>query len=208
QPPTRAVPAVPPPAAASPSRNATRGEVQTTPASESRKRVRPQPEPRQEADEPQSSPPPAARKAEAPAPAPMPAVIPSSLPMEELRPLAGGMVKEAGALRGIYDKFLDQKKDSGAELSEDDDALRAELKVFEDAADAFNQPFRTGLLAGVKKRVQHLNEPEQIVRRARLLMDSAGRVEALLPRVKPTALQQAWRELRHERQRIATLCQL
>jgi hypothetical protein len=211
-----AVPASTPPAAAQPAPGAQSGPQGVPPPAAatdraSRKKVRPAAEasatPANSAgDEAEPSSETSSRKGEPSAATP--ANVPASLPMDELRPLAGDLVREAGALRSSYDKYLDDKKDSGTSLSGDDDKLREELKVFEDAADAFNQPFRTGLLAGVKKRFQHLNDPELIVRRARALLDSASRVEALLPKVRPSAVQQAWREQRHERQRIASLCQL
>jgi hypothetical protein len=123
-------------------------------------------------------------------------------PAEELRRIAGELKTESERLYTLYERFLEQKEDGGAELTEADEQLLEELEVFEDAAARFNRQFQEGFLKRLRRRSSE--DRTQLVRRGEQLAERGRAVDGLMAQVQPgPEVQQAWQEIRRRWKRAA-----
>jgi serine/threonine-protein kinase len=130
-------------------------------------------------------------------------------PTEEMRQTASDLLAASHHLVELYEVFLEQKEDGGADLTEADERLQEELEVFVGAAETFNKQFKDGAFARARNRFRSRSEAEarnEMRRRARELAMSGGRVEALMAQVQPSPeVRQSWNEVKRGWQRIARI---
>jgi serine/threonine protein kinase len=180
------------------------------PAAEPRRQDPPPPRPSR--DRP-AAPAPAVTEPQAPAQEPVveassPASEPdvpetgTDAPAEELRRIAGELKTRSAQLYVLYETFLEQKEDGGAELTEADEQLLEELELFEDAAAGFNRQFQEGFLK--RLRLRSSGDRTTLVRRGQQLAERGQVVDGLMARVQPgPEVRQSWQEIRRRWKRAA-----
>jgi serine/threonine protein kinase len=141
---------------------------------------------------------------ESPAPA-----EPSSgdeFPIDELRRLGGELVAESGHLLEVYEAFLEEKEDGGAEITEADEKLQAEMETLLETAERFNKRVKDGVLGRNKERLKTAEGRDEVKRRARELALAASKVETLMAETRPgPAVKQSWQEVRRRWERVARI---
>ncbi|HVR99205.1 MAG TPA: protein kinase [Thermoanaerobaculia bacterium] len=160
-------------------------------------RPTPTPEPREEVKAP-------APTVEAAPPSPTPEVTETSTdaPAEELRQIAGELKTRSTQLYTLYETYLEQKENGGAELTEADGQLLDELENFEDAAASFNKQFQDGFLKRLRRRAP--GDRTTLVRRGEQLAEKGRTVDRLMDQVQPSQeVRQAWQEVRSRWKRAA-----
>ncbi|HEX6904257.1 MAG TPA: serine/threonine-protein kinase [Thermoanaerobaculia bacterium] len=141
---------------------------------------------------------------EAPAPA-----EPSSdgeFPIDELRRLGGELVAESGHLIEVYETFLEEKEDGGAEITAADEKLQEEMEALLETAERFNKRVKDGVLGRNKERLKTAEGRDEVKRRAREMALAAAKVEALMAETRPgPAVKQSWQEVRRRWERVARI---
>jgi serine/threonine-protein kinase len=139
-----------------------------------------------------------------PAPAAEPPAADSALG-DDLGQLADGLVDRSSHLVEVYNDFLGQKEDSGADLTPADEQLKDELDNFQDRAEKLQGLIQGGFFS----RIRHRAAPERramMVRRGRDLVQQGEQVERLMAQVQPgPEVRQAWQEVRQRWKKIVAL---
>ncbi len=166
--------------------------------------VLPEPETTQRSEPP--APAPAEPTVEAPAPAPSDPSSGDDFPIDELRQLGGELVAESGHLIEVYETYLEEKEDGGAEITEADEKLQAEMETLLETAERFNKRVKDGVLGRNKERLRTAEGRDEVKRRARELALAAAKVETLMAETRPgPAVKQSWQEVRRRWERVARI---
>lgn len=173
------------------------------PAAPAPSRVLPEPETTE-----QSAPPPepvdSAPTVEVPAPAePSPS---HEFPIDELRQLGAGLVADSEHLIEVYEVYLEEKEDGGAEITEADEKLQAEMEALAETASRFNKRVKDGFLGRNKGRLSTAEGRDEVKRRAREMVLAANRVERLMAETQPGPnVRQSWQEVRRRWERVGQI---
>jgi serine/threonine protein kinase len=134
-----------------------------------------------------------------------PAPDPVGAAHEDLHQIGSELVTGSEHLVEVYELFLEQKEDGGAELTENDEKLLEELEVLGEAAERFNKKLKDGFVARIRNRGADQKRAE-VARRARELADAGQRVEKLMSEVRPgSEVRQAWQDVKKRWQRAVEL---
>jgi eukaryotic-like serine/threonine-protein kinase len=134
-----------------------------------------------------------------------PAPDPVGAAHEDLHQIGPELVTGSEHLVEVYEAFLEQKEDGGAELTETDEKLLEELEVLGEAAERFNKKLKDGFIARLRNRGADEKRAE-VARRARELANAGERVERLMAEVRPSSeVRQAWQDVKRRWQRAVEL---
>jgi eukaryotic-like serine/threonine-protein kinase len=179
-----------------------------SPKQERPKPAAPEPQILPEPETTERSEPPAPAEPEPTVEAPAPAE-PSSggeFPVDELRQLGSELVAESGHLIEVYETYLEEKQDGGAEITEADEKLQSEMEALLETAERFNKRVKDGLLGRNKERLKTAEGRDEVKRRAREMALAAAKVETLMAETRPgPTVKQSWQEVRRRWERVARI---
>ncbi|HEV2846227.1 MAG TPA: serine/threonine-protein kinase, partial [Thermoanaerobaculia bacterium] len=164
--------------------------------------VLPEPETTEQAAPPEPAAP--APTVEPPSPAePSPA---DEFPVDELRRLGAELAANSESLIEVYETFLGEKEEGGAEITEADEKLQAEMEALAETVGRFNKRLKDGFLGRNKGRLSTAEGRDEVKRRAREMTLAAGRVEKLMAETQPGPnVKQSWQEIRRRWERVAQI---